>query len=187
MEQWKDIPGYEGLYEASNLGRVRTVYGKTTSNARYEKRVWKKQLILKPKYERRKSGSNRDGRVCLWKDSADKTVLVSRLIAMTWCDGYEEGMTVNHKDGNPLNNAANNLEWISLSENINHGFDNVLYSSQKPCVLISKTGEEKWFRSQTKASLSIGRSPGYISECLLKNRTIRSSNGDNYSIRMGMI
>lgn len=187
MEQWKEIPGYEGLYEASNLGRIRTVSGKTTSNSRYEKRVWKRQLILKPKYEHRKSGNNCDGRVSLWKNSVVKTVLVARLIAMTWCDGYQEGMTVNHKDCNPLNNKADNLEWISLSENINHAYDNVLFSSQKPCVLIGKTGEEKWFRSQIRASIWLGRSKGYIHECIKKHRAVRSSDGETYEIKAVVI
>ena len=130
MEQWKMIPGYEGLYEASTYGQIRTAEGKTTSNARYPKRVWK-QRILKLKYVHRKNGRLKDARVCLWKDGKEKTFLVSRLVAMTWCDGYADGLTVNHKDGNPLNNDCSNLEWISLAENIRHGFRTGLYPHGK--------------------------------------------------------
>jgi hypothetical protein len=126
MEQWKAIPGYEGLYEASTLGQIRTVEGKITSNARYPRRVWK-QRILKLKYELRKSGQHKDARVCLWKDGKEKTFLVSRLVAMTWCRGYAEGLTVNHKDGNPMNNYYENLEWITLADNIKHAMKNGLY------------------------------------------------------------
>jgi hypothetical protein len=170
------------LYEASNLGRIRTAEGKTTSNALYEKRVWK-QRILKSKTERRKQRGNRDERVNLWKDGEEKTLLVSRLVAMTWCDGFQDGSTVNHIDGNPMNNKAENLEWISLSRNINHGFDNVLFSSQKPCTLLNfSTGEKKWYRSQVKASQGIGRSDNYISLCLKKNRRIRSVSGEYYGL-----
>lgn len=50
-ELWKDIPGYEGLYQASNLGRIRSAPGKTTSSARYKVRVWKVRII-KAKTER---------------------------------------------------------------------------------------------------------------------------------------
>lgn len=130
MEQWKMIPGYEGLYEASTHGQIRTAEGKTTSNARYPKRVWK-QRVLKQKYAYRKSGHLKDARVCLWKDGKEKTFLVSRLVAMTWCDGYADGLTVNHKDGNPLNNNSDNLEWVSLAENIRHGFKTGLYPQSK--------------------------------------------------------
>lgn len=130
MEQWKMIPGYEGLYEASTLGQIRSAEGKITSNARYSRRVWK-QRIIKQKYVNRKTGKCRDARVCLWKDGKEKTHLVSRLVAMTWCNGYADGLTVNHKDGNPLNNNYKNLEWMSLADNIRHGFKNGLYHRAK--------------------------------------------------------
>ena len=99
-ENWKAIPGYEGLYEASTLGRIRTAEGKTTSSRRFFKRVWK-QRILKGRA------------VSLWKDGKEKDWLVARLVAMTWIDGYCEGMTVNHKDRNRFNNNIDNLEWLS--------------------------------------------------------------------------
>lgn len=69
-EEWKDIPGYEGLYQASTLGRIRTCEGKTTSSARFEKRVWK-QRIMKQKLNKNRKGRI-DARVCLWKDGKEK-------------------------------------------------------------------------------------------------------------------
>lgn len=129
-EVWKDIPGYEGLYQASTLGRIRTCEGKTTSSARFEKRVWK-QRIMKQKLT--KNGKGRiDARVCLWKEGTEKTWLVARLIALTWCEGYAEGLTVNHKDGDPLNNIPSNLEWITRAANIQHGRKTGLYKNWKP-------------------------------------------------------
>jgi hypothetical protein len=130
MEQWKDIPGYEGLYQASTDGRIRTAEGKTTASARFPHRVWK-QRIMKLKYQTRKSGRSKDARVCLWKDGKEKTFLVSRLVALAWCDGYADGLTVNHKDGDPMNNHPDNLEWISLADNIRHGFRTGLYSKKR--------------------------------------------------------
>lgn len=128
-EKWKDIPGYEKLYQASTLGRIRTCEGKTTSSARFSHRVWK-QRILKQKCTKNLKG-RKDCRVELWKDGKHKTFLVSRLIALTWCDGYKEGFTVNHINGDCLDNSANNLEWLSRGDNIRHGFANGLYPHAK--------------------------------------------------------
>lgn len=129
MEEWKDIPGYEGLYQASTLGRIRTCEGKVTKSARFQHRVWK-QRIMKPKCTKNKRGRY-DCRVDLWKDGSHRTLLVSRLVAITWCNGYREGMTVNHKNGNPLDNSIENLEWLSHGDNIRHGFANGLYPQAK--------------------------------------------------------
>ena len=66
MDKWKDIPGYERLYQASNQGIIRTAPGKTTSNARYEKRVWKTRVM-------KGRGKSLVGwRVGLWKDGVCK-------------------------------------------------------------------------------------------------------------------
>lgn len=124
-EEWKDIPGYEGLYQASTLGQIRTCEGKVTRSARFPRRVWK-QRIMKQKCCANKHGRS-DYRVELWKDGQHHTFLVSRLVASTWCDGYKEGFTVNHINGNPLDNRAENLEWLSHGDNIRHGFANGLY------------------------------------------------------------
>nr|DAL08116.1 MAG TPA: homing endonuclease [Caudoviricetes sp.] len=130
QEQWKDIPGYEGLYEASNTGEIRTKLGKTTSSARSSKRVWK-QRILKQKHQKRIrcAAGYTDARVTLWKDGEEKTMLVSRLVAMAWIPGYSKNLTVNHIDGNPMNNNASNLEWCTRAENIRKGFANGQYKN----------------------------------------------------------
>lgn len=180
MEQWKDIPGYEGLYQASTHGRIRTCEGKTTSSKRFEKRVWK-QRIMKQKCHKNSKGRT-DFRVELWKGNSHRTWLVSRLIALTWCDGYKEGFTVNHMDGNYLNNHSDNLEWMSLKENIQHGYKTGLYHNQKACVLVDENGVKKSFISQSLASKSIGRNVGYIAFCISKNRTISSIDGTKYTI-----
>lgn len=164
-EEWKDIPGYEGIYEASTLGRIRSNANKVTSNSRYSVRRWK-QRIIKQKFQKRCTGK-KDARVCLWKDGKEKTFLVARLIAMTWCDNYKNGMTVNHIDGNPENNRAENLEWMTLGENIRHGFDTGLYP-QHSCVIIESDGTERHFRSYAEASRYLGKANGFVSE-LFKN------------------
>ena len=185
MELWKSIPNYEGLYEASTEGRIRTAEGKTTRSARFEKRVWK-QRIMKTKKSIRKGGKNCDLHVSLWKDGVEKTWLVARLVALAWCDGYTDGMTVNHKDGNPLNNNIENLEWVTLADNIRHGFDNGLFSSQKECILIADNGERIPFKSLSKASAFLGRNNGYISLCIQHGRKAKTPQGYAYDVVIGV-
>jgi hypothetical protein len=184
-EEWKDIPGYEGLYQASTLGRIRTCEGKTTSSARFEKRVWK-QRILKQKLYKNNHGRI-DARICLWKNGVEKTWLVSRLIAHTWCEGYTEGLTVNHINGNPLDNSASNLEWLTISDNIKKGFAEGLFSKSQSPVTLCNERTSFDFESMASASRFLGRSVQYVSDCLKKNRNAKSINGVGFEIRRGAV
>lgn len=180
-EMWKEIPGYEGLYEASNLGRIRSVDGKVTSSARFSRRVWK-QRIIRPKVARRKYGKT-DERVCLWKDGKEKTHLVARLVARAWCDGYADGLTVNHINGDTMDNRVENLEWVTHQENTRHAFDTGLNRCNTPVMLRNiKTQDTVWFLSESQGSLWLGRNIGYISYCLAKGRKLRSASGDEYEV-----
>lgn len=163
MENWRAIPGFEGIYEASDLGRIRSAEGKTTYNDKWGVVHWK-QRIIKQHYmfHKRKNDVRRDARITLWKDKKPHYFLVARLIALTWCEGYSEGMTVNHIDGNPENNHADNLEWLTHGDNIRHGFKTGLYSTMKP-VEITIDGKEVQFPSMAAASRALGKSHSYIS------------------------
>lgn len=179
MEQWKAIPGFDGIYEASNEGRIRSVDGKTTHN-RIRGEVHWRQRIIKQHDSKRGRGKNSDARVTLWKNKNPHYFLVSRLIAATWCGGFRDGMTVNHIDGNPANNRACNLEWVSLKDNITDGFKNGLY----PCtrvVLAANDGTEKTFYSMAEASRYLGRSHSYIHGMLKKGKT---TTPDGYEVKV---
>lgn len=178
MEIWKDIPGYEGIYEASNLGRIRTAVGKTTSNARYDVRVWKTRIM---KQKQTKNGKRDDKRVILWKDGKEKTFLVARLVAMAWLGVPEEGMTVNHINGDHIDNRPENLEWVSLADNIRHGFETGLYSScQKRMTIIGVDGEMREFPSMAATDRFLGRSRGYTSLAISRGYRLKSSDGNIY-------
>ena len=98
MEIWKDIKDYEGLYQISNYGRVKSL---GNSQKRKEK-------ILKPEY------SNKDyACVHLRKDGKNKKYRIHRLVAEAFMPNPDNLPCVNHKDENKLNNKVENLEWCT--------------------------------------------------------------------------
>jgi len=171
MEQWKPILGYEGIYEASNYGNIRSVDGKTTISSLHGVVHWK-QRVLKQHYARRKKSEPLDARITLWRDGEPHYYLVSRIVAMTWCEGYSEGMTVNHIDGNPKNNHADNLEWVSLADNIRHWYKTGLYNNCMKPVTIEVNGKKLSFPSMAAASRYLGRSKFYIQGRIRAGRSL---------------
>jgi hypothetical protein len=179
---WKDIPGFEGIYQASNTGSIRTKPGKVTSNRRYAHREWKTR-VLKAKYP--KNRKRKDARVTLWKDGKESDHLVSRLVAMAWVDGYAPGLTVNHIDGNPENNTIENLEWLSLGDNVRKGYETGLFDKcQKKITLIGESDCAS-FASMAQASRFLGRNNGYIHNCIKVGKKPTSEDGQIYTIKEG--
>lgn len=175
MEVWKDIPNYEGIYQASNTGFIRSVEGKTTYSKLHGERHWKSR-ILKGRGDSIKTGK----RVQLWKDGKSKDWLVARLVAITFIGFPPKGFTVNHKDGNRLNNNIENLEWCSLEDNIKHGFITGLYHSVQRNVTITKDGESYSFASCSEADKFLGRARGYTSNAICRGRKLTDKNGNVY-------
>ena len=167
MEIWKDIPGYEGLYQASTLGRIRTCANKVTSNARYSTRIWKSR-IMKGRGDNPKTGK----RVSLWRDGKPKDYLVARLVAMTFLGDPPTDFTVNHKDGNRLNNNIENIEWLSNGDNVRHAFaTGLMIRLQKEITLKDdESGVEFKFSSYSECSRFLEKNPGYVSNRIKKNK-----------------
>lgn len=159
-ENWKDIPNYEG-YQVSDLGRVRTYNKKSYTNIHGE-RKWKDR-ILSQKKSTKKNGRI-DYRVDLWKDGKPHTLLVARLVAYTFYNkDINEKTTVNHIDGDSSNNKLENLEIITLKENIQHAFNNELMPYKKIKIIDKDKKICVIFRSMTEASKFIDKNHGYIS------------------------
>ena len=109
-EIWKPIEGYEELYEVSNTGKVRSRDRKTLRGVRKGRKL-KPALIHQGYYM-----------VSLCKGSVVKKARVNRLVAEAFCEKRNGCDQVNHKDGNKLNNNAENLEWCTKSENMIHAY-----------------------------------------------------------------
>ena len=111
MEIWKDIPEYEGLYQGSSLGRVKSL--NRTVNHKYGTRIVRERILLPKK-------SNGYFTVTICKDNIHKTRRVHQLIAMAFLEHVPCGQkwVVNHIDRNKLNNKIDNLEVISNRENV---------------------------------------------------------------------
>lgn len=105
-EIWKDILNFEGEYQISNLGRVKSL-------PRFKKR--KEEKILKISKGKRGYYS-----IVLWKNQKSKTFTIHRLIACHFIPNPENKREVNHIDANKLNNNLSNLEWVTPKENSIH-------------------------------------------------------------------
>jgi hypothetical protein len=165
-EIWKDVVGFKGIYEVSNLGRVRSHKDKTTFTRIHNIRKWD-QRVLKQKIPKQ----TKDCRVSLWKDGKIYYCLVHRLVGKAFIPNPENKRTINHKDGNRLNNVLYNIEWATYKENNNHAFDTGLMPTNKRMKITNKdTKEITIHRSMTKAGLYIGRNHGYLSLRIKKNK-----------------
>ena len=115
-EIWKPIKGYEGRYEVSNLGNVRSLN-------------WRKSGLAK----KLTPAIDRYGylQVCLSKNGKQFNGKVHRLVADAFLPTNRNDLQVNHKDEDKTNNRASNLEWMTPAQNVNHGTRNTRMSAAK--------------------------------------------------------
>jgi hypothetical protein len=168
MEIWKDIPRYEGYYQVSNLGRVKSL-------KRYQSPY---ETILKQPYN--------DGGyhiVSVWIKSKGEIFRVHRLIAQAFIPNPHNKPHINHKDGDKTNNHIDNLEWCTHLENMRHAFKTNLVPTQHKIILVDEDGNKTSYRSKAQTGLGIGRCKGYIWERLRSGKTTAvSPNGKVYTI-----
>ena len=120
MEQWKDVVGYEGLYQVSSIGRIKAL--KKTDRRGYTRQ----ERMMNPVI----SACGRPV-VHICKDGKRKTVFVHRLIAEAFIPNPEGKAEVNHINGIKDDNRVENLEWVTRSENMLHAEKTGLHSMEK--------------------------------------------------------
>lgn len=150
MEIWKDIEGYESLYQVSNLGNVKSLnYNKT-----------KKERLLK-------LTKNKDGylQVNLHKEGKAKIYRVHRLVALAFIPNNDKTKDqVNHIDEDKTNNRVENLEWCTREYNHNYGTRTERMAKAKSKkVICVETGEI--FNSVVEVERKLGLNKGVISNC----------------------
>ena len=111
-EVWKPVSGYEGIYEVSDCGRVRSLE-RVIETTRGPRRIAGR--VLKPK-----TNTTGYSQVSLFRDRKRKEYLVSRLVAETYCQKPDGCDVVNHLDNTPSHNWATNLEWTTHLGNAQH-------------------------------------------------------------------
>ena len=132
METWRNIKGYEGLYQVSNMGRVKGLERKDSLG-----RIVKERVL--------KTAPNAQGYpiVSLCAGGRQKIFKVHRLVCQAFHKNPENKPCVNHIDENKTNNCASNLEWCTFAENNNHGTHNerVAKTNSKPVGQYTLDGE----------------------------------------------
>ena len=162
-EEWRDIAGYEGLYQVSDLGRVRSLDYNHTGRAQ----------VLKPTMAR-------NGYLLVWlfKNGKSKSYLVHRLVAEAFLSNADGLPEVNHNDENKTNNAVSNLEWCDRSYNVNYGtgIDRMAAALSKPVQQLTLDGilVALW-PSTHEAARQTGVYQGNICSCC--NGKLRSTGG----------
>lgn len=140
-EVWKPIPGYEGIYEASNYGRIISLdrVVESVHQGKSIKRHIKGKLLSQ--------GVDRGGyNFVVLQNHSKRTMLVHRIVAELFLPSCDGTLQVNHIDGNKQNNSVENLEYCTASENIRHAIDTGLNKSREPVVALDPNSEREVMR-----------------------------------------
>lgn len=156
-EIWKDVEGFEGLYQVSNMGRVRSL-----------DRVDLRGRRLKGKVLVDRHNSRGYHMIALCRDGDVEYKSIHRLVAKAFLDNPDNLPEVNHKDENKANNAVSNLEWCTSRYNVMYGTRNerISKANKRPIYMVSGSGHRYFFESVKKAAKLLGLNRDCVSKCL---------------------
>lgn len=163
QEIWKDIPGYENLYQVSNFGRVKSNHHGRGHKPKMLKNISRNGYVS----------------VILCKNKSQKNVFVHRLVADCFVPNPENKPCVNHIDGDKSNPCSSNLEWCTQKENISHAINNGLFKPNaryllnkaprptKPIYQFDKNGKfiKKWDSCRDVCNY-LGVKDSHIYDCI---------------------
>lgn len=152
MEHWKDVAGYEGLYQVSDLGRVKSLRSGKIMSLSFSRKTGYKSVIL-------------------YRDGMGRTYGVHRLVAIAFCPNPDGLNEVNHKDECKVNNRAENLEWCTHQYNVNYGTmrltnERRAAKQSKPCIQLKDGVEIARYCSTAEAARQTGFALYSIQSCL---------------------
>lgn len=154
MERWQPIPGYEGLYEVSDQGSIKSLCAGRWGTTKIRKLVPDKDGYLT---------------ICLKKDGKYKNVKVHRLVAMAFLPNPNNYPQINHIDEVKTNNNVNNLEWCTSKYNLL--YNNKPHRCCKKVAMIDRDGNTlEVFDSVNLAAESVGVSASHMSTVLSERR-----------------
>ena len=150
-EIWKDIDGYEGLYQVSNLGNVRSMNYRGNGSVRN----------LKAKRMGEYLGVTLCGR------GERKYLYIHRLVALHFIGGYRDGLTVNHLNEDKRDNRAVNLEWCTQKENDLYGTgrERSNKSHKKPVEQLDTRGNTVCIFGGANETREVGFHPSLVTAC----------------------
>lgn len=181
-EIWKDIKGYEGLYQVSNLGNVKSMdrFVAQNNNGKMVNTLYKGKQLKKHK-------NNKYLNVHLSKNGIGEWKLIHRLVAEAFLEKENDKNIINHIDNNTTNNNIDNLEWTTYKGNMQHAskqgrmhcnIKNLkkAQESRKKAIIAIKGNEVLRFESATEAEKA-GFNHRHISSCCNKKYGCKTHKG----------
>lgn len=154
-ERWKDVPGFEGVYQASSAGRVRTLDRQIPQKNRWGRMMLRFHAgkVLNPSVDK-------DGYLFVRTKTFGGNTRVHRLVALAFIPNPEDKPQVNHKNGRVSDNRPNNLEWCTNSENHLHAFRTLgrkpNVQPPRPVLLTAPNGRSRRFESTAAVAIHLG-------------------------------
>lgn len=161
MEIWKDVIGYEGRFQISNLGRLKSLNYNHTN----------KEGLLKPQIQ--KKGTKTDLQYCYFNTRVNGKpirLMQHRLVAEAFIPNPENKPFIDHIDTNGLNNSLDNLRWCTLEENSNNELTKIHHiesADKKPVIQLTEEGEfiREW-NSAAEVKKELGICNSNIKKCI---------------------